>query len=140
MRTIFVIHISKHMNIVLFDGICNLCNSTVSFLIKHDTNNNLHFAAQQTQSGKDIMRQYGIEDNSTTVILIKGDEVFYKSDAIIEITKLITGWPNVFRFGSHLPNGFRNLVYDFIAKNRYRLFGKRSICSTPTQTNMKKFL
>ena len=72
------------MNIVLFDGICNLCNRTVSFLIKNDTNNLLHYTAQQNQAGIDIMHQYGLEAANKSVIFIKEDKVFYKSDAIIK--------------------------------------------------------
>jgi predicted DCC family thiol-disulfide oxidoreductase YuxK len=128
------------MNIVLFDGICNLCNSTVSFLIKYDKHNQLHFAAQQTPSGKNLMQQYHVQQAHNSVILIKGDTVFYKSDAIIEITKLITGWPRIFQYTDILPKWFRNTVYDFIAKNRYRIFGKKLECSIPPEATSKRFL
>ena len=128
------------MNIVLFDGICNLCNSSVSFLIKYDTENNLQFAAQQTDSGKRLMKQYCIEGDNQSVILISGDKVFYKSDAIIEISKKLMGWPRFLKYGYLLPKSIRNLVYDLIAKNRYWIFGKRDICSTPNQVNRHKFL
>ena len=128
------------MNIVLFDGICNLCNSSVSLLIKYDTENNLHFAAQQTDSGKRLMKQYGIEGENQSVILISGDKVFYKSDAIIEISKQLKGWPRILKYGHFIPKGIRNVVYDLVAKNRYRIFGKRDFCSIPTPANRHKFL
>lgn len=128
------------MNIVLFDGICNLCNSSVSFLIKYDTENNLHFAAQQTESGKNLLKQYGIEGDNQSVILISEDKVFYKSDAIIEISKKLKGWPRILKHGYLIPKVIRNLVYDLIAKNRYRIFGKRDSCSIPTPANRHKFL
>ena len=75
------------MNIVLFDGVCNLCNSTILFLIKHDANHNLHFAATQTESGKKLMRQYNILDEEKSVFFIKEGIVFSKSNAVIEIAK-----------------------------------------------------
>ncbi len=128
------------MNIVLFDGICNLCNSTVSFLIKYDTNNNLHFAAQQTETGKKIMMQYDIKDDNKSVILIKHDKVFYKSNAIIEITTLLSGWPRILKYSKIIPGFIRDALYDLIAKYRYGIFGKKDKCSVPSQATLKKFL
>lgn len=128
------------MNIVLFDGVCVLCNSAVVFLIKHDTRHNLHFAAQQNQSGQNIMQELKILDGNKSVILVKGAAVFYKSDAIIEIAKLITGWPSKLQYISILPKSFRNRVYDLIAKNRYSLFGQRTTCFIPSESDKKKFL
>lgn len=128
------------MNIVLFDGICNLCNSSVSFLIKFDTQNNLHFSAQQTNAGKQLLNKYQIKDDCKSIIFIKEDLVFYKSDAIIEIAKLIKGWPRLLRFGGILPKVFRDFIYDIIAVNRYKIFGKRNVCSVPSQQNIDKFI
>ena len=128
------------MNIVLFDGVCNLCNTTVSFLIKHDTHNQLRFAAQQTDAGKNLLLKYKIADNFKSVILIKGDEVFYKSDAIIEISKLITGWPKIFQHLSFLKPNYRNWAYDRIAANRYKVFGRKDYCALPDQELIGKFI
>ena len=128
------------MNIILFDGICNMCNYTVSFLIKHDTRHQLHFAAQQSQSGKNMINQHGIDNDKKSVILIKGVDVFYKSDAIIEIAKLITGWPSILQYCSILPRGFRNVAYDCIARNRYRIFGKKTNCPIPLESNKNRFI
>ena len=79
------------MNIILFDGVCNLCSSTVSFLIKHDKNNIFKFAASQTNAGENIIRQYTILNEGKSVIFIKDGIVIYKSDAVIEIAKQIKG-------------------------------------------------
>lgn len=128
------------MNIVLFDGVCNLCNSTVQFLIKHDTNNKLYFAAQQTDTGKNLMERYKITNDTTSVILIKDELVYYKSEAVIQIAKLITGWPKYLQFASILPLGLRNWVYSLIAKNRYQIFGKKDTCSIPDKANFSKFI
>lgn len=128
------------MNIILFDGLCNLCNSTVNILIRHDTQNQLFFVAQQSNTGKNLMEKHNIIDDLKSVILIKFDTVFYKSDAAIEIAKLITGWPTVLKYSSIFPVRFRNWVYDLIANNRYRIFGKKDECVIPSVHHQGKFL
>jgi len=128
------------MNIVLFDGVCNLCNSTILFLIKHDANHNLHFAATQTESGKKLMRQYNILDEEKSVFFIKEGIVFSKSNAVIEIAKQITGWPHIFKYGNLFPAFIRDGFYNLIAKNRYALMGTRNSCSIPSKDNMERFL
>ena len=111
------------MNIVLFDGLCNLCNNTVSFLIKYDKKNNLHFAAQQTNAGVKIMNQHLVKQDSRSVIFIKDASVYYKSDAIIEIAKLLSGWPRIAILAVIFPKFLRNWVYNLVAQNRYKIFG-----------------
>jgi predicted DCC family thiol-disulfide oxidoreductase YuxK len=128
------------MNIVLFDGICNLCNSTVSLLIKYDTKQKLHYAAQQTDSGEKIIKAHQLSANNNSVLFIKEGIVYDKSDAIIEIAKLLTGWPCLFKYSFIVPKFLRDGIYHLIAKNRYRLFGKRSTCSIPTAANQNRFL
>ena len=128
------------MNIILFDGVCNLCSSTVSFLIKYDKNNIFKFAASQTNAGENIIRQYSILNEGKSVIFIKDDIVFYKSDAIIEIAKQIKGWPRIFKYASLFPKFLRDGVYNLIAKNRYSLFGKKETCMVPTEEDRNRFL
>ena len=128
------------MKIILFDGVCNLCNGTVLFLIKHDKKNNLHFAAQQSSAGSKIMQQYFVLNDSKSVVLIKDEKVYYKSDAIIEISKLLVGWPRLFRMIFIFPKVFRNWFYDIVANNRYQLFGKKDRCSIPSKANQHKFI
>jgi len=128
------------MNIILFDGVCNLCNNSVSFLIKHDKNNSFKFAASQTNAGENIIRQYSISNEGKSVIFIKDGIVFYKSDAVIEIVKLIKGWPHIFKYASLFPKFLRDGLYNLIAKNRYSLFGKKETCMIPTEENRNRFL
>ena len=128
------------MNIVLFDGVCNLCNNTILFLIKHDKNNQLHFAAQQTNAGVKIMNQYGINLNTSSVIFIKNETVYVRSDAVIEIAKQLNGWPRILLAGKILPLNIRNWVYDLIAKYRYKIFGKKNECAIPSKEHMHKFI
>jgi len=128
------------MNIVLFDGLCNLCNKTVLFLIKFDKKNNLHFAAQQTNVGAKISNQYFIKQDARSVIFIKDTSVYYKSDAIIEIAKLLSGWPRIAMLAIIFPKFLRNWIYDLLANNRYRFFGKQSVCAIPAKANEHKFI
>ncbi len=128
------------MNIVLFDGVCNLCNTTVAFLIKHDKQDQLRFAAQQSDAGKNLLLKYKIDSNFKSVILIKEGEVFYKSDAVIEISKLITGWPKMFQHLSFVKPNYRNWAYNWIAENRYKVFGKKEFCALPNQEWIGKFI
>lgn len=128
------------MNIILFDGVCNLCGNSVSLLIKYDKNNIFRFAAMQTKAGENIMQEYPILNDKKSIILIKQGTVFYKSDAIIEIAKQITGWPSIFKYGFFFPKFLRDGIYDLIAKNRYFLFGKKDTCSTPSEKDIKRFI
>ena len=128
------------MNIILFDGVCNLCNNTVSFLIKHDKNNIFKFAAMQTNAGENIIRQYSLLKEGKSVIFIKDGIEFYKSDAIIEIAKLINGWPHIFKYACLFPKFLRDGIYNLIAKNRYSLFGRKATCTVPSEEDRKRFL
>jgi len=128
------------MNIILFDGVCNLCNNSVSLLIKYDKNNIFRFAAMQTKAGENIIQEYNVLNDRKSIILIKERTVFYKSDAIIEIAKQITGWPSILKYGFLFPKFLRDGIYDLIAKNRYFLFGKKESCSIPSEKDSKRFI
>jgi predicted DCC family thiol-disulfide oxidoreductase YuxK len=127
--------------IVLFDGVCNLCNFTVNFIIDHDSQAKFKFAALQSEVGKSLLSQHQmpiLELNS--VIFIRDDKIFHKSTAVLEIAKQLDG------FWSHLyilrwvPVSIRDWVYDQIAKNRYKLFGKKETCRIPTKELQQRFL
>lgn len=128
------------MNIILFDGVCNLCGNSVSLLIKYDKNNIFRFAAMQTKAGERIMQEYRVLNDRKSIILIKQGVVLYKSDAIIEIAKQINGWPSILKFGFLFPKFLRDGIYDLIAKNRYFLFGKKETCSIPSEKDSKRFI
>ncbi len=128
------------MNIVLFDGVCNLCNRTVSWLIKHDKNNTLRFAAQQSNAGERIKNQYSVSENCQSVLLIKNERVYYQSDAIIEMAKLLKGWPRIIILFSIIPRFIRDGGYAIIANNRYAIFGKQPHCTLPSASQAEKFI
>jgi hypothetical protein len=128
------------MNIILFDGVCNLCNNFVSFLIKYDKNNIFKFAASQTNAGENIIRQNKVLNEGKSVIFIKEGIVFYKSDAVIEIAKQMNGWPRIFKYSALFPKCIRDGIYDLIAKYRYTLFGKKETCAVPSEKDKERFI
>jgi predicted DCC family thiol-disulfide oxidoreductase YuxK len=128
--------------IILFDGVCNLCNSSVQYVIKHDKKDEFRFVALQSELGQKILKHIGIIDkNIDSIVLYQpGIAYYYKSTAIIEITKSLQGFLNYGLLFRILPTAFRDVVYDFIAKNRYRWYGKKESCMIPTPELKTKFL
>jgi predicted DCC family thiol-disulfide oxidoreductase YuxK len=128
------------MNIIVFDGVCNFCNRVVQIIIRHDPSAQIHFTAQQTEAGEKLLHQYSIKESISSVVFITKGAVYYQSDAVIEIAKLLTGWPSVFKYTIIVPRFFRNYIYQLIAANRYRLFGKQDQCMVPKEEDKKRFL
>lgn len=129
------------MNIILFDGICNLCNGTVLFIIKRDKKALFRFAAIQSETGQSLIKQYGSNNETNrTIYYIRDEECFQKSTAILHILKdLGKGWKLFYPF-ILIPTCIRDAIYMFISHNRYRLFGKRQTCMTPTPEIKNRFL
>ncbi|MCM5662905.1 thiol-disulfide oxidoreductase DCC family protein [Galbibacter mesophilus] len=129
--------------IILFDGVCNLCNNSVQFVIKRDTKNVFQFASLQSDIGMKLLAERNIDPNETdSIVLIEPNIAYYtKSDAAIEIAKeLGGGWQLLSVFDYILPKSIRDTIYDFIAKNRYKWFGKKEACPLPTPEQKAKFL
>lgn len=133
--------IPKNKKIVLFDGVCNLCNKAVIFIIEHDKKDIFRFASLQSEIGKKLTEERKIDRNEVdSIILIDpGNSYFIKSSAALEIAKQLAGysWMQVFLY---LPQSFRDFVYDIIARNRYGWFGKKDNCMIPTAELKGKFL
>jgi predicted DCC family thiol-disulfide oxidoreductase YuxK len=110
--------------IVLFDGICNLCSSSVSFITKHDKKNRFHFESLQSPEGKEILLKHDLNSSSmNTIVFIENNVAYTKSTAVLRITRYLDGfYPLLFALLA-IPTSIRNLVYDFIAKRRYKWFG-----------------
>ena len=132
----------KNINfIVLFDGLCNLCNGSVNFILKKDKKAKFRFASLQSEIGIELCKQHNIDTNIVdSIVLIKNDKVFIKSSAILEILKdLPIGW-RVLRIGVILPKVLRDWMYDVIAKYRYPIFGKKDECPIPPKDVQDRFL
>ena len=128
------------MNIIVFDGVCNFCNRIVQIIIRHDPDCQIHFAAQQSEAGIQLLREYTIQESNSSVVFITKGMVYYQSDAVIEIAKLLTGWPNIFKYSIIVPRFLRNGIYKLIAANRYRLFGKQATCMVPKEEDKNRFV
>jgi predicted DCC family thiol-disulfide oxidoreductase YuxK len=132
----------KHKKLILFDGVCNLCNSSVQYVIKHDKKNNFMFAALQSEAGKQIIKAHNIDTGKTDSILLYSPEkdVVSKSTAALKIASDL-GFPlNLMCVFLIIPAFIRNWVYDYIAKNRYKWYGKKESCWIPTPELKSKFL
>ncbi len=134
--------LSKDKKIILFDGICNLCISSVQYVIKKDKKDVFRFVALESELGQKILRHIGIADKSIDSIILyqPGIAYYYKSAALIEITKALQGFIHYGLLFKILPKSLRDIVYDYIAKNRYSWYGKNESCMIPTPELKTKFL
>lgn len=132
----------RDKKIILFDGVCNLCNSTVQFLIKHDKKDVFRFVALQSDLGQQITAYIGIDTSKVDSIIVyePGKAYFYKADAALEIASAIGGIYSLLGIFKVVPKSIRNAVYDYIARNRYKWYGKKEACMIPTPEIKAKFL
>ncbi|MEP2057152.1 MAG: DUF393 domain-containing protein [Maribacter litoralis] len=128
--------------IILFDGVCNLCDSSVQFIIKRDKNDVFRYAALQSETGEKLLAERNIDSNEIdSIILIEPNVAYYtKSTAALEIGKNLKGLRTISSILLWLPESLRNIVYDFIAKNRYKWYGKKAECMIPTEELKSKFI
>ncbi|NNC70229.1 MAG: thiol-disulfide oxidoreductase DCC family protein [Flavobacteriaceae bacterium] len=128
-------------SLILFDGVCNLCNSSVQFIIKRDKKDRFLFSSLQSDAGQRILLQNNRENlDLETILLIEGDRIYDKSTAILKIMrKLSGGYPLLYAF-MIVPKFIRDFVYMKVAKNRYKWFGKMDACMIPTEDLKMKFL
>lgn len=127
---------------MLFDGVCNLCNGAVQFILKRDKKDTFRFAALQSEVGKQLMTERNITDETLdSIILIEPGVAYYtKSTAALKIAEDLNGIWSLSFILLWIPESFRNIVYDFIAKNRYKWYGKKDQCMLPTTEFRDKFL
>lgn len=123
--------------IVLFDGVCNLCNGAVQFIIERDKHQQFRFASLQSGFGQQYQQQVGEVDS---ILLVDHGKIYQKSSAALRIARKLDGlWPMLFIL-IIIPPFIRDFVYDIIARNRYRLFGKKESCWLPTPDLKALFL
>ena len=137
-----MVNIPSNKKLILFDGVCNLCNASVQYVIKHDKMDVFMFTALQSESGKQIIKEYNIDTNKIDSILLYTPEkgITHKSTAALKIA-LQLGFPNnLLSVFFIIPPFIRNWVYNYIAKNRYKWYGKKESCMIPTQELKSKFL
>lgn len=133
--------IDKKDKIILFDGVCNLCNGAVTFIIKRDKNNLFKFATLQSDIAEELLiDKLSDKELLDSIVLIENGKQYTKSSAALRIAKNLSGaYPLLYIF-MVIPKFLRDWVYSIIAKNRYKWFGKRDACMIPTPELKKKFL
>jgi predicted DCC family thiol-disulfide oxidoreductase YuxK len=131
----------NNKSLLLFDGVCNLCNSSVQFILLRDKKDRFRFASLQSDYGQNLLREHNLPTESfNSLVLVENDKVYKKSTAALRIARKLKGlWPLLFAF-IIIPPFIRNFVYDIIAKNRYRWFGKKEECMLPRPEWKQKFL
>ena len=127
--------------IVLFDGVCNFCNASVNFVIGRDRNGYFKFAPLRSEIGEQLIAKHGIDTAETdSIILVEDEAAFTHSDAALRIARRLDGiWSWAYAF-IVIHRSLRDLMYKLIAKNRYRLFGRRDECMLPTPEVRARFL
>lgn len=126
--------------VILFDGVCNLCNGAVNFIIRRDANGIFKFAALQSEAAQRLLHGHEDLKKMHSVVLIENGKLFQKSIAALKVVKHLPWywhWMQVFWM---VPRPLRDVVYDFIAKNRYNWFGKKDVCMMPTPELKSRFL
>jgi predicted DCC family thiol-disulfide oxidoreductase YuxK len=130
-----------HTAIILFDGVCNFCNSSVNFIIRHDKKNHFRFAPLQSAAGKTFLDQFHEnKEEMNSIVLIENDKLYKRSTAILRITRHLGGAYFLLYGLMIVPRFLRDAIYNFIGRNRYKWFGKKDSCMIPTDDVKKKFM
>ena len=128
--------------IILFDGVCNLCNRSIQFIIKHDSEDLFRYTPLQSETGKRLISERKIDTSKIdSIILIEPGVAYYtKSNAALRIGGDLKGYRSISGLLNLIPSVLRDIVYDFVTKNRYKWYGKQDQCMVPTPEILAKFL
>ena len=127
--------------VVFFDGVCNLCTRTVQFILKRDKKKQFLFASLQGKAGQDLLRKYQLPtDNFNSFLLVEGDKIYKRSTAVLRLLRKLGGIYSVAYAFMLIPRTVRDGLYNWIARNRYRWFGKKEECWLPTPDLQSRFL
>lgn len=136
-------NIPKDKQLILFDGVCNLCNGSVLYVIKRDKDNKFLFAPLQGEIGQELINAFNIDTEQTDSIILYDPEmrrIYHKSSAALRVAKSLNFPTNLLSVFFVIPTFIRNWVYDFIARNRYKWFGRKDSCMIPTPELQAKFI
>ncbi len=133
--------VAKDKTVILFDGVCNLCNGAINFVIDKDTNNNFYFASLQSEFGQALLAHF---DRNTShfdsMIVYENGKIKTKSTAALRIAAGLSGGWKLFSIFKIVPAFLRNGIYNLVAKNRYKWFGQKNECRIPTPELKAKFI
>jgi predicted DCC family thiol-disulfide oxidoreductase YuxK len=137
-----IAELPKNKKIILFDGVCNLCDSAVQFVIRHDKKDIFRFVQLQSELGQKIIQHIGLAAAKidSMVLYQPGKAYYYKSDAAFNILRQLSGAYRLLLVFSIFPKSVLDRVYDYVAKNRYKWYGKKESCMVPTPELQSKFL
>jgi predicted DCC family thiol-disulfide oxidoreductase YuxK len=127
---------------ILFDGVCNFCNTSINFIIDRDSKSIFQFAALQSEVGQELLIKHHLKTTDFDTVILINDEnkIYQKSDAALEIARNLDGFWKMFYIFKILPSFLRNPIYDLVARNRYRIFGRTDACRIPTPELKARFL
>jgi len=129
------------VKIILFDGLCNLCNGSVRFIIKRDRLGVFKFASLQSEVGQSLLKQFCFHNKDTdSIVYIKDDKCLIRSSAVLNILKDLGGIWRLWYMFIIIPKFLRDFVYNAVAKSRYKIFGKRESCMIPSESTRSRFL
>lgn len=127
--------------IILFDGVCNFCSGVVNFIIERDTKGVFRFAPLQSDAGRRILEHFNIAgEEFDTFVLVEGEEAYIKSTAALRMCRLLGGFWKLLYVFIAIPAPIRDAAYDYVARNRYRWFGKKEECMVPGPEVRRRFL
>jgi predicted DCC family thiol-disulfide oxidoreductase YuxK len=127
-------------SVVLFDGVCNVCNEAVLFIVDRDPRERFQFASLQSELGQRLLREHQLEPGIQSIVLIEGGKAYLRSAAALRVAKgLRWPWPLLFAF-SVIPSALRNVFYNYFASHRYAWFGKSEQCRIPTPELRRRML
>lgn len=127
--------------LILFDGVCNLCNTSVQFVLKHENNTECRFAALQSEIGQQKLKELGLKtENFDSIVFIENGKLYQKSTAALKISKYLKFPFNLLQVFIIVPKLIRDFVYNWISKHRYKWFGKQESCWIPKPKYKNRFL
>lgn len=126
--------------IILFDGVCNLCSSSVQFILKRDPDGYFQFASLQGETGQRLLAKYGLPEDVNSIVLIQNQKAYIKSSAVLQVCRHLSGYWKLLTIFRMIPRAIRDFLYDWIAKNRYNWFGKKDSCLLPSPQWKQRFL
>ncbi len=131
----------KEQPVILFDGVCNFCNSAVNFVIKRNKRTIIHFAPLQTKAGQELLKQYNLPtEEMKTFVFIENGKVYTRSTASLKVCRYLRGlWPLCYGL-IIVPKFIRDSIYNWVSRNRYKWFGVRQECMIPTPEVRERFL
>jgi len=126
--------------VILFDGVCNLCDQSVQFILKRDPQGYFKFASFQNEAGQKLLKRYSLSTELNSFVLIENDKIYIKSSAALRVCRNLKGAWKMLSVLQIIPPILRDFFYDIVAKNRYDWFGKKESCMLPSPEWKKRFL